>query len=112
MKPFQFAGAIGYLAWYLAVVHYAYVYLQFPSAMAQGLGEPGGTCSDSVACYQGCCSKDNQCGFTEDHCGEGCKHNCNATAECGQFAAPGTPDCPINVCCRQVPFLFDPFCPA
>ncbi|KAL6228777.1 hypothetical protein BDW75DRAFT_131550 [Aspergillus navahoensis] len=99
MKHLQFAGLFGHVAWILLFVHVAY--FQLPSALAQGLGEPGGTCSDSIPCYQGCCSAENQCGFTDGHCGDGCKHNCNATAECGEFAAPGTPDCPINVCCSE-----------
>ncbi len=60
----------------------------------------GGICSDSIRCEKGCCSKDNQCGFTPEHCGEGCKSNCDATADCGQYAKPGQQDCPINVCCR------------
>jgi chitinase len=60
----------------------------------------GGICSDTIPCEKGCCSKNNQCGFTPEHCGDGCKHNCDAKADCGQYAPPGQQDCPINVCCR------------
>jgi hypothetical protein len=69
---------------------------------SQGVGAPGGTCSDAVPCYQGCCSREYSCGFTPEHCGTGCISNCNATAECGQYALSGHADCPINVCCRYV----------
>ncbi|KAK9422564.1 putative chitinase [Seiridium unicorne] len=61
----------------------------------------GGTCSDAVPCLVGCCSKDNQCGFTPEHCGDGCKSKCDSKAECGQYAAEGNEDCPINVCCSK-----------
>ena len=59
-------------------------------------------CSASKACYQGCCSKDGNCGFGPDFCGDGCQGTCDAKAECGQYAPDGEQDCPINVCCRSV----------
>lgn len=57
-------------------------------------------CDIDHPCKVGCCSSSGQCGFTEDHCGVGCVSNCNATAECGQYALEDAFDCPINVCCR------------
>lgn len=59
-------------------------------------------CSATKACYQGCCSKDGNCGFGPDFCGDGCQGNCDAQAECGKYAPDGKHDCPINVCCRFV----------
>lgn len=100
MKPLYLLGTTCSLAWFPVLIYS--VWLQLPSALAQGVGDPGGTCSDSIPCYQGCCSKDNSCGFTDAHCGDGCKSNCNATAECGESAPSGHSDCPINVCCRYV----------
>jgi hypothetical protein len=97
MKLVHMLGATGLTLWPLVLIHLCF---QIPLATAQGVGEPGGTCSDSIPCYQGCCSKEYSCGFTPDHCGDGCKSSCNATAECGQYAPPENFDCPINVCCR------------
>lgn len=62
-------------------------------------------CSATKACYQGCCSKDGNCGFGPDFCGDGCQGNCDAQAECGQYAPDGKHDCPINVCCRFVAII-------
>ncbi|KAK5655843.1 hypothetical protein OQA88_5382 [Cercophora sp. LCS_1] len=59
------------------------------------------TCSPARPCAQGCCSKNGQCGFTDAHCKDGCISNCDATAECGQYAKPENRDCPINTCCSQ-----------
>lgn len=61
-------------------------------------------CSKSSPCHVGCCSKEGVCGFTKDHCGDGCQSNCNAKAECGQYALKENFDCPINVCCSQYGF--------
>ena len=58
------------------------------------------TCSATKPCFQGCCSHDGNCGFTPQHCGTGCVSNCDAKAECGQYASSNATDCPINVCCR------------
>ncbi|KAK8050311.1 chitinase A1, partial [Apiospora phragmitis] len=74
----------------------------------------GGTCSDSVPCQSGCCNSNNACGFGPKYCSfdAGCKSNCNATAECGQYAAEAPGDCPINVCCSQWGFcgVTEDFC--
>ncbi|CBF89323.1 hypothetical protein AN0517.2 [Aspergillus nidulans FGSC A4] len=99
MKPVHLLRAAGLGARILALI--SLLAFISPWAVGQGVGEPGGTCSDSVPCYQGCCSKDYSCGFTPEHCGTGCISNCNATAECGQYALPGQSDCPVNVCCSE-----------
>jgi hypothetical protein len=100
MKVSHISSGIGLALWSLPLIFL--LCLQCSGVYAQGLGEPGGTCSDSIPCYQGYCSKDNAYGFTPEHYSNGYKHNCNATAECGQYAAPANFDCPINVCCRWV----------
>jgi hypothetical protein len=75
--------------------------LSLTTALAQqSFPGGGGLCSDAIPCKIGCCSKNNQCGFTPEHCGEGCKHDCDSKAECGQYAERGNKDCPLNVCCR------------
>lgn len=38
------------------------------------------------------------------YCGTGCLGQCNATAECGQYAAEPGKECPLNVCCSQFGF--------
>ncbi|KAJ5551531.1 hypothetical protein N7461_006229, partial [Penicillium sp. DV-2018c] len=53
-------------------------------------------CSNSA-----CCGKEGNCGYGPTYCGDGCQSNCNATAECGKFAAEPGKECPINVCCSQ-----------
>lgn len=60
------------------------------------------TCSATRPCYQGCCSKDGNCGFSPEFCGTGCQGNCDAKAECGEYAPADSRDCPINVCCRYL----------
>lgn len=87
--------------------------------------DTSGTCSETSPCVSGCCSSTGSCGFGDDYCGDTCISSCDATAECGQYAAvPGT-TCPLNVCCSQYgyaqrylvfappprPFLFnEPMC--
>lgn len=97
--------------WALLVVVLSLLLFSTPS-LSQGSPGAGGTCSDAIPCKSGCCSSSNQCGFTPDHCGTGCKHNCNATAECGQYAKEGDEDCPINVCCSKWGFcgVTEDFC--
>lgn len=36
------------------------------------------------------------CGYGPDYCGKGCVSNCDAGAECGQFANPKNKTCPMN----------------
>lgn len=45
------------------------------------------------------------CSYAPSSCApENCISNCNATAPCGQYAAPGEGTCPLNVCCSQYGF--------
>ncbi|KAH8891138.1 hypothetical protein GQ53DRAFT_687387, partial [Thozetella sp. PMI_491] len=69
-------------------------------------------CDADHPCKVGCCSKFGTCGFTDQHCGDGCQSNCNATSECGAHAPADDFDCPINVCCSQYGFcgVTDLFC--
>lgn len=86
--------------------------------------QAGGTvedysCGPSKPCSNGaCCAKTGYCGYGPASCGDGttpndnCWSNCDATAECGRYAAtPGT-KCPLNVCCSQFGFcgMTDEFC--
>ncbi|KAL2116052.1 hypothetical protein VTJ04DRAFT_10307 [Mycothermus thermophilus] len=87
--------------------------LSLTTALAQqSFPGGGGLCSDAIPCKIGCCSKNNQCGFTPEHCGEGCKHDCDSKAECGQYAERGNKDCPLNVCCSKWGFcgITEDFC--
>ncbi|KAE8326142.1 hypothetical protein BDV39DRAFT_193873 [Aspergillus sergii] len=69
-------------------------------------GLPIGTCAPGTPCSNGaCCSKTGVCGFSPDQCGQdNCISNCDAKAECGQYAAAGHTTCPINVCCSKFGF--------
>ncbi|KAI9823661.1 MAG: hypothetical protein M1826_007679 [Phylliscum demangeonii] len=62
-------------------------------------------CSAAKPCSNGaCCGGAGYCGYGPTYCGTGCVSNCNAAAECGQFAkTPGT-QCPLNTCCSQYGF--------
>ncbi|KAJ5658730.1 CAZyme family GH18, partial [Penicillium longicatenatum] len=45
------------------------------------------------------------CGYDPvNSCGDTCVSNCNATAECGKWAATKGAECPLNVCCSQFGF--------
>ncbi|KAJ5344046.1 CAZyme family GH18 [Penicillium brevicompactum] len=45
------------------------------------------------------------CGYDPDKsCGSTCVSNCNATAECGKWAATAGTTCPLNVCCSEFGF--------
>jgi hypothetical protein len=64
---------------------------------------PTGACDASTPCVNGaCCSVSGFCGYSPAFCGSGnCTSNCNAKAECGEYAVEGEQDCPLNVCCSQ-----------
>lgn len=74
------------------------------------------SCSESKPCSNGaCCSKKTgYCNYGPEACGpdlgknpspnEVCWSNCNAIAECGQFALPVNKTCPLNVCCSAFGF--------
>ncbi|KAI1114378.1 hypothetical protein F5Y14DRAFT_441271 [Nemania sp. NC0429] len=63
------------------------------------------TCSASAPCSNGaCCGASGFCGYGPTYCGDGCVSQCDATAECGQFASDPGRKCPLNVCCSQYGF--------
>ncbi|KAJ4199396.1 hypothetical protein NW767_008204 [Fusarium falciforme] len=63
---------------------------------------PDFTCSKDRKCSNGaCCGKDNWCGYGPTYCGKGCQSNCDAFAECGQYAKKPGQTCPLNVCCSE-----------
>ncbi|KAH8895714.1 hypothetical protein GQ53DRAFT_853840 [Thozetella sp. PMI_491] len=82
--------------------------------------------SDDFSCDQNrpcsnhaCCGKNGFCGYGPDYCGttktspnDKCWSNCDATAECGQYAATANATCPLSVCCSQYGFCgtTDEFC--
>lgn len=55
------------------------------------------SCGPGKPCFNGaCCGASGYCGYGSTYCGAGCVSNCDATAECGQYAkVPGT-TCPLN----------------
>lgn len=56
------------------------------------------SCSASNPCSNGaCCGAGGYCGYGSTYCGDGCLSNCDATAECGQYAATKNATCPLNV---------------
>ena len=74
------------------------------------------TCAPGRKCTNGaCCGASGNCGYGQfvailfipqltdsqgpTSCGSGCTSNCNATAECGQYAAKPGQKCPLNTCC-------------
>ncbi|RAL14681.1 bacteriodes thetaiotaomicron symbiotic chitinase [Aspergillus homomorphus CBS 101889] len=64
-----------------------------------------GSCSATDPCDTGCCSKEGYCGFGPKFCGDDvCQSNCDAVAECGEYAATPRATCPLNVCCSQFGF--------
>ncbi|KAL4801184.1 killer toxin alpha/beta [Aspergillus unguis] len=77
---------------------------------------PVGTCAPGIPCVNGaCCSDKGICGFSPDECGKDtCISNCDAKAECGQYAPSETFTCPLNVCCSEYGFCgtTEDFCEA
>ncbi|KAJ4244051.1 hypothetical protein NW762_014664 [Fusarium torreyae] len=70
-----------------------------------GQTDPEFTCSKTRKCSNGaCCGKDGWCGFGPTYCGKGCQSNCDAYAECGQYAKTKGQTCPLNVCCSEFGF--------
>lgn len=63
-----------------------------------------GTCSPTSPCTSGCCSSSGFCGFGPTYCGDTCISSCNATAECGLYAATPGATCPLDVCCSGCGF--------
>ncbi|SMQ53701.1 unnamed protein product [Zymoseptoria tritici ST99CH_3D7] len=63
------------------------------------------SCSKEKPCGNGaCCGGSGFCGYGPTYCGKDCVANCEAVAECGQFAKdPGT-ECPLKTCCSEFGF--------
>ncbi|RYP44871.1 hypothetical protein DL768_008713 [Monosporascus sp. mg162] len=85
------------------------------SALADSSGQVGAsfaaasssdfTCGPRKECSNGaCCGVDGWCGYGPTYCGDGCQSNCNATAECGEFADVAGKTCPLHVCCSKFGF--------
>lgn len=59
-------------------------------------------CSSTKPCETGCCSINGFCGFGPKFCAQkNCTGNCDAVAECGQYADPAHFACPLNLCCAD-----------
>lgn len=72
------------------------------TSTASSSGQNDYTCGPDKACYNGaCCGSDGWCGYSPTYCGDGCQSNCDATAECGEYAETPGQTCPLNVCCSQ-----------
>ncbi len=68
-------------------------------------GQDTYTCGPGSPCSNGaCCGSSGWCGYGATYCGAGCQSNCNATADCGEYAAVPGATCPLNVCCSQYGF--------
>ncbi|KAE8353840.1 hypothetical protein BDV28DRAFT_132353 [Aspergillus coremiiformis] len=62
-------------------------------------------CGPRNPCSNGaCCGSSGFCGYGPIYCGTGCVSNCDATAECGQYAKTPGKTCPLNTCCSQFGF--------
>lgn len=86
---------------------------------AHGRRDDSYSCSSSNPCSNGaCCGASGYCGYGRicvlnhcsrtmilicligpTYCGTGCLSNCNATAECGQYASTVNKTCPLNTWC-------------
>lgn len=61
---------------------------------------PGKPCSNGA-----CCGSSGYCGYGPIYCGNGCVSNCDAVAECGQYAKIAGQTCPLNTCCSHYGFV-------
>jgi hypothetical protein len=64
---------------------------------------PGNPCNNGA-----CCGGSGYCGYGPTYCGSGCVSNCDAVAECGQYAKTPGARCPLNTCCSQYGFVCSP----
>ena len=74
---------------------------------------PIGTCNKDTPCTnKACCGPDGLCGYSPKSCGNGCSSNCDAKAQCGQYAPADSQKCPLNVCCSEFGYCgsTDDFC--
>jgi hypothetical protein len=62
-------------------------------------------CSAEAPCSNGaCCGGSGYCGYGPAYCGNNCVSNCDAVAQCGQYAEVAGTICPLNTCCSQFGF--------
>lgn len=63
------------------------------------------SCSKDNPCSNSaCCGAEGYCGYGPTYCDNGCQANCDAHAECGEFAKTPGLRCPLNVCCSEFGF--------
>lgn len=64
------------------------------------------SCDENKPCSNGaCCGENGFCGYGPKYCGDGCKSNCDATAECGENAKEPGKECPLKTCCSEFGFV-------
>ncbi|KAG9571281.1 glycoside hydrolase family 18 protein, partial [Aureobasidium melanogenum] len=79
--------------------------LTYQSANASLIRRDDYSCGPGNPCSNGaCCGVSGYCGYGPTYCGSGCSSNCDATAECGQYAKEPGQKCPLNTCCSQYGF--------
>ncbi|KAK3177855.1 hypothetical protein K4F52_009407 [Lecanicillium sp. MT-2017a] len=63
------------------------------------------TCGPDRPCSNGaCCGASGNCGYAPAYCGTGCTSNCDAKAQCGEYAENSGETCPLNACCSEFGF--------
>ncbi|OHW99356.1 chitinase [Colletotrichum incanum] len=73
-----------------------------PFGFAARLADDPYTCGPGRPCSNGaCCGASGNCGYAPAYCGAGCLSNCDAKAECGQYAAKPGQTCKLNACCSE-----------
>jgi chitinase len=73
-----------------------------PKGLARRPANDPYTCGPDRPCSnKACCGPSGNCGYTPAYCGAGCVSNCDAKAECGQYAAKLGQTCPLNACCSE-----------
>lgn len=76
-----------------------------PPAQLLGQDIDDHSCGPNRPCKNGaCCGESGWCGYSPKYCGAGCQSNCDAKAECGNYAKVPGKTCPLNVCCSEFGF--------
>ncbi|KAL2757510.1 glycoside hydrolase family 18 protein [Sodiomyces alcalophilus JCM 7366] len=83
--------------------------------LAHGLQVRQSGCSKDNPCVKprACCNGvSGFCGFEPSHCGSECVADCDAKADCGQYADPPGTECPLRTCCSKHGFcgVAEDFC--
>ncbi|KAH6867367.1 hypothetical protein B0T10DRAFT_572385 [Thelonectria olida] len=104
----HFSPVLGYAQGHARHDHLHHLHDHYPRAVtlaattASSSGQNDFTCGPDTPCSnEACCGEDGWCGYDPNYCGDGCQSNCDAKAECGQFAETAGKTCPLNVCCSQ-----------